>query len=244
MRIIKIEETESTNTWIARNAAIKSGVEPPCLVYAVSQTAGRGQRGNSWEAEPGKNLTASAVFIPEGVMASGQFAVSEAVALAVVDFLEALGVEARVKWPNDIYVGDRKICGILIENSLLGRIISRAIAGIGININQTEFLSDAPNPVSVSQLTGKTYDIADLARMLAECLSSRLCHLASSGKLHEEFMSKLWRGDGGSYPFLDHRTGKRINASIESVAPDGMLTLLLAEDERRTYAFKEIEFLI
>lgn len=242
MKTIELAKTASTNSWVAENA---DALEAPCIVYALEQTAGRGQRGNSWEAAPDMNLTASALLRPEGVEAAGQFAISEAVALAVTDVLASLGVEAKVKWPNDVYVADRKICGILIEHSVYGRAISRSVAGIGINVNQTVFLSDAPNPVSLRQLTGRHFAIPDIATLLGKALASRMeqCH-GSRQTLHDEFMGKLWRGDGAAHPFLDRRLGEEIAASILSVAPDGTLTLRLESGETRSYAFKEVEFLL
>ena len=250
MEVIELPETDSTNSWVERNRASLSG---DCLVYAVSQTAGRGQRGNSWESEPGKNLTASALVHPVGVLPQWQFLISEAVALAVVDFLAPLGVEARVKWPNDVYAGNKKICGILIGHAVMPGVIMHTVAGIGININQREFLSDAPNPVSVWELTGVEHDIADLAAGLAAVLSERLTALyreiAETDDMervatHSEFMGKMWRGDGSFYPFFDRNAGERINARISGVAPDGTLSLETESGETRTYAFKEVEFLL
>lgn len=245
MRIKEIAEIGSTNTWIAENT---SEADAPLLVYALRQTAGRGQRGNSWESEPGKNLTASALFVPGNIHPASQFSISEAVALAVADLLDEYGVEAAVKWPNDIYVGDRKICGILIEHSIVGQHLSRTVAGIGININQREFLSDAPNPVSLWQLTGKEYDIPAVASRLASCLEKRVgeaCRADGSGResLHSAFMSRLWRGRG-FHLFLDKKNGELISARIAGVASDGMLTLATHRGEMRVYAFKEVEFLL
>ena len=241
MRVVKIDSARSTNAWIAEHGA---ELTAPTLVYAVEQTAGRGQRGNSWEAQPGKNLTASALLVPDGVEPCRQFVISEAVALAVVDFLRGYGVEAKVKWPNDIYVGDRKICGILIEHSIMGRQIMRTIAGIGVNINQEEFRSDAPNPVSVWQLTGNNHDIAEAASALGEKIEERMEQMTQEGRLHAEFLANLWRGDGKLYPFRDVARGEEINARIEEIAPDGILTLMTADGDLRKYAFKEVEFLL
>lgn len=241
MKTIKLDRTHSTNSWIAEH---ENELTAPTLVYALEQTAGRGQRGNSWEAEPGMNLTASIFFVPEGVEPHRQFLISEAVALAVVDFLHDLGVEAKVKWPNDIYVGDKKICGILIEHSIMGREIMRTIAGVGVNINQEEFRSDAPNPVSVWQLTGKEHDIADVAKALGERMEGRMAHIADGEGLHAEFLSKLWRGDGKCCLFRDAARDEKFNARIEEIAPDGMLSLMTVNGELRKYAFKEVEFIL
>lgn len=247
MEIQWIDEVRSTNTYIKEHPA---AVESMTMLCAHSQTAGRGQRGNSWEATPGRNLTFSFHFHPEGVAPAAQFVISEAVALAMVDLLGRYGIEARVKWPNDIYVADRKIAGILIEHSLSAHEIIRTIAGVGLNVNQKEFMSDAPNPVSMTQLTKEGYDLQQIALTAAEALEARLGRLITSEgrrRLHAEFMRRLWRGDGECYPWRDRATGHCFRARIADVAPDGMLSLEPEEGgsgTRRTYAFKEVEAIL
>lgn len=243
--LIKIlKEVDSTNSYLMREA---SSLDAPLMVIARSQTAGRGQRGNSWESEPGKNLTFSVLYRPESFPAVSQFSISEATAFAVVDFLALHGIEAKVKWANDIYVGDKKICGILIQHSLMGPKIGHSVLGIGINVNQTEFLSDAPNPISMKQITGKTYDLDELANQIAACIESRLEKIYSEADrdaLHVEFKENLWRGDGKLYPFTDTATGERFEASISDIDPHGPMTLRLSDASIRTYSFKEVAFLI
>ncbi|MDE5813024.1 MAG: biotin--[acetyl-CoA-carboxylase] ligase, partial [Muribaculaceae bacterium] len=171
----------------------------------------------------------------------------EAVAFAVVDFLCSLVIEAKVKWPNDIYVGDRKICGILIRHSFMGSTVSYSVIGVGVDVNQTEFLSDAPNPVSMKQITGESYDLLLLEQEIAEIMERRLDGLTDPDrrvKVHEEFMKNLWRGDGKEHPFIDTATGERFLARIESIAAHGPLTLRLLDGSLRTYAFKEVAFLM
>lgn len=241
MQIIELEETGSTNSWVSVN---RGNLPMPSLVYALSQTQGRGQRGNSWESEPGMNLCASVLFRPTGVEPRLQFIVSEAVALSVADLLAHYGLEAKVKWPNDIYVGDCKICGILIEHAVMPREILYTIAGIGINVNQLRFLSDAPNPVSMRQLTGKIYQLNEVASLLGGAIESRLRMMTETpDSVHEEFMTRLWRGDGGVYPFFDRLRGEKIEASIADVGRDGIVTLD-TDGELRMFAFKEVEFII
>lgn len=242
MNIIHLEEVDSTNSYIMREAP---RLEAPVMIVARTQTAGQGQRGNSWEAEPGANLTFSVFYCPEELPPLAQFSLSEAVALSVVDFLGEHGVDAKVKWPNDIYVGDRKICGILIRHSIMGNKVSYSVIGVGINVNQTKFLSDAPNPVSMKQISGESYDLKILEKEMAEMMERRFKDIRTPGSrqtLHEEFMRYLWRGDGKEYSFTDAATGERFLATIESIAPHGPITLRLHKGEHRTYAFKEVSF--
>ena len=242
MKIIHLEEVDSTNAYIMRNFA---ELEAPVMVTAYRQTAGQGQRGNSWEAEPGKNLTFSIFFRPVELPPMAQFAMSEAVALAVVDFLGRHEIEAKVKWPNDIYVGDNKICGILIRHSIMGAYVSYSVIGVGIDVNQTQFLSDAPNPVSMKQITGETYCLSLLEKEIAIIMENRLKLIRTEDgrlALHKEFMGKLWRGDGSLYPFIDTATGENFMASIEDIAFHGPMTLRLSDGSLRTYAFKEVSF--
>ena len=237
--IYRIEKTTSTND-DAREAKYVHGD----VIWAEQQTAGRGQRGHKWDSATGDNLTFSTVLAPTFLPVDEQFLLSEAVALALCDTFEAFGIAARIKWTNDIYVGNHKLSGMLFEHSFSGPTLSRSVVGIGINVNQTRFVGDAPNPVSMAMLNGETYSLEDMAGNLAAALESRLAMLGDRERLHEEFMERLWRGDGIAYPFADRRAGERIKASIEAVDPDGMLTLCLDGGETRRYAFKEVEFLL
>ncbi len=215
------------------------------MVAAHTQTAGQGQRGNTWESAPGENLTFSVFHRPAGLPPMAQFSMSEAVALAVVDFLAEHGIDAKVKWPNDIYVGERKICGILIRHSLMAGKISFSVIGAGINVNQTEFLSDAPNPVSMRQLTGLTYPLPLLEKDMAVLIETALDKISDADyrdSLHEKFKRRLWRGDGRLYPFKDTATGEHFDARIEEIALHGPISLRLADGTARTYAFKEVAF--
>lgn len=244
--MVWLDETPSTNSWLSSEVASRKRGELSDLtaVAARCQSSGRGQRGNSWESEPGKNLTLSVLHYPsERIAPADQFAISEATALAVADTLALFGIEAKVKWPNDIYAGDRKICGILIENSLTGARIDHSILGVGLNVNQTRFLSDAPNPISISQLTGLYFDLNEVAARLLCNLGKRVALLAKPGgreEVHCDFLRRLWRGDGGLYPFRQRDTGEIFRASIVNVEPGGFLHL----SNGRSYAFKEVEFLL
>ncbi|MBQ5836990.1 MAG: biotin--[Alistipes sp.] len=160
--IYHLDITTSTND-DARDEKYREGD----VVWADFQTAGRGQRGHIWHSKRGENLTFSVVLEPTFLPIAEQFSVSEVVALSLVDMLSEYGIGARIKWTNDIYVGDKKLVGILIEHSLAPTTLRRTIAGIGININQTEFDASLPNPVSMAQLLGRELDAA------AGCFSCR-----------------------------------------------------------------------
>ena len=244
---IRLNEVDSTNNWLKANgAAYGHGT----VVTAAAQTAGRGQRGNSWESLPGANITMSMLIEPRDVTASQQFAVSEVVSLAVVDTLrEFLGDDApvAVKWPNDIYWNDRKICGILIENVLCGTRILRSVVGIGLNVNQREFLSDAPNPVSMYQIAGHEFDVEEVLQILSQNIMGYCGEYLSSSEgmeqLHGLYMRNLWRREG-LHPYRDTATGRTFNARIAAISPEGLLTLEEPDGHTAIYAFKEVKALI
>ena len=214
------------------------------VVTAREQTAGRGQRGNSWESEPGANLTFSLILRPQQWPAARQFELSMAVAVGVCRALRrALPPDAdvRVKWPNDIYAGNRKMVGILIENTISGSLITRSIAGIGINVNQTIFRSSAPNPVSMARLAGHPYDLdALLSSVVTEILHTTENALTSPTHLTDEYHTLLWRNDGKLYKWLDTATLRIFEASIERVDPAGPLILRLPDGTPRPYLFKQV----
>ncbi len=251
MKFLEFPQLESTSTYVADHA---SELESGTLVHTPCQSAGRGQRGNSWESEPGKNLTFTALMRPPHWEAKRQFLISEAVAVAIADTLrEQTGVRCSVKWPNDIYAHNPadgsvgKICGILISHALEGMLIRHTLIGAGININQTRFLSDAPNPVSVKGITGTEHELQPLLRAFAEAIETSLDRLwndaAYPAELHLRYMEMLWRGDGGIYPWLDTATGERFEATLFAIEPLGHMVLRTTEGTLRRYAFKEVAFI-
>ena len=168
MPITRFEQITSTNDE-ARNRHYSHGD----IITAEFQTAGRGQRGNRWSSRVGENLMLSLVLEPTFLHASRQFLLSEAVALGLVDTLAEFGIAARIKWTNDIYVGDRKICGVLIEHDLRGAHLARTIVGIGLNINQVEFDPALPNPTSMCLLAGHEFDREEVLQTLARKIMAR-----------------------------------------------------------------------
>lgn len=244
---IHLDEVDSTSNWLKSNA---STLDHGTVVTASAQTAGRGQRGNTWESRPGFNITMSMLLRPDVVDAARQFAVSEAVAMGVVITLQRfLGENApvAVKWPNDIYWRDRKICGILIENVLRGRDILQSVAGVGLNVNQRVFVSDAPNPVSMARIAGHNFRLDDVLDELSGNILS-LCdeYLGSVGgmeRLHGMYLKMLWRRDG-FYPYRDAASGRRFMARIAGISPSGMLSLEETDGSSHVYAFKEVQALV
>lgn len=244
--IENIEHCPSTNTELASRTDAAAGT----VLRARAQSAGRGQRGNSWESEPGRNLTFSLLLRPEAIPASRQFELSMLVSLGIVRTLAGHGIPASIKWPNDIYAGDDgKICGILIENTVSGNKIERSVIGVGLNVNQKEFLSDAPNPLSMRQLLGRETELEPLLEEICcniigevEAYEAAPCTEALSAR----YKAALWRADGLTHPFRDTATGEEFRAAIADVGADGTLSLAPeAPDARiREYLFKEVEFLL
>lgn len=214
------------------------------VVWAECQSAGRGQRGHTWHSNEGVNLTFSTVLKPTFLTAVEQFMLSEVVALSLVDALAEYGVECRIKWTNDIYAGDKKIAGVLIEQSLAGDTIARTVVGIGLNVNQREFPTDLPNPTSIVVERG-----AECERR--EVLVCFLKHL-------EKWYSRLARGEReaieSAYNYCLYRrdefhayalpSGERFEAAIRGVRATGHLVLEHRDGSFGEYAFKEVEFVI
>ncbi len=230
-RIIHIEETDSTNRWL------KAHGEGTMVVVADYQTAGKGCGTNSWESERGKNLTFSMLIHPTDIPASQQFRITEVVSVALCEVLEQYIGDVSIKWPNDIYMGDKKICGVLIENRLQGNVIVDSIIGIGLNVNQTEFVSDAPNPVSLRQLLGREIDREALLHDFLETLET----VSSSETTYSAYRNKLFRL--GKQAVFSDETG-RFEGTIQDVETDGRLLIKDLAGQERRYAFKEVQFVI
>lgn len=237
--IYHFDITASTND-DARDEKYREGD----VVWADFQTAGRGQRGHVWHSHKGENLTFSVVLEPLFVPIAEQFSVSEVVALSLVDMLAEYGIEAKIKWTNDIYVGDKKLVGILIEHSLSSVTLRRTIVGVGINVNQTEFESNIPNPVSMAQLLGKQLDAEAVLQCFMKYLQHNYESLREGAKesLHERYNMLLYRKN--EYHTYALPSGERFRAKIVGTAPSGALCLENEQGEIKDYLFKEVEFII
>lgn len=242
-RIIPFDEVTSTND-VAMAAPSLYG--EGAVITARVQSAGRGQRGNRWCSAPGENLMFSLVLEPTHILVEHQFRISEMAALAASDAVRTIpggAVECRIKWPNDLYVGDRKIGGILIEHTLHSEYLSRSVVGIGINVGQRAFDPALPNPTSVANELPAGVPVPTLSAVLeAFCGAFGARYGQSAEMLHADFMARLWRGDGKLYPYRDTATGERFEASIRGVDElSGELALALPDATTRRYWFKEIE---
>ncbi len=240
-----LNETDSTNSYMKLHASDFCHGQ---ALMALSQTAGRGQRGNHWEAEPGKNLSVSIILRHTELPAQHHFYISEIVSLAVAQIVEEIiGEAATVKWPNDIYVGNSKISGILIENTLTGAYIDTSIAGIGLNVNQITFRSSAPNPISIAQITHSVHNITDIAHTLVDRIMSLYQRHISTPQtrdaLHSLWLARLWRKEG-YHPYIDTATGHHFTARISDVQPTGHLILAEPTGPTRRYAFKEVSAIL
>lgn len=235
------DEIDSTNTEMQRKI---DALENFSVIAAVNQTAGRGQRGNTWHVQEGKNLTFSLFlkFQPGELEAADNFLLSEAAALAMLDYLRGEGVECKIKWPNDIYYKNKKICGMLIENTISERNISNSIIGIGLNVNQKDFPAGLVNPISMSQITNKAYSLKEELVKLCGCLSSRLTLPFGEG-MANEYEECLYRKDE-FHEYSDCASGKPFEGKIIGVSTDGKLCVETEKGEVRRFAFKEISYII
>ncbi len=226
----RFDELPSTNDY-ARDLLAKSRPSEGTVVRADSQSAGRGQFGSKWLTEPGVNLTLSVILYPNWLKITDQFRLSEAVALALLDTVNRLPSTVNrqpstIKWPNDIYLGDRKTAGILIQNTLTGNHLETSIVGIGLNVNQTAFPPEIPNATSLCLATGRTFDLEAVAETLFECLERRYLQLKAGQTeiLRAEYREHLL-GLGALRNFA-RPDGSVFSGTIQGVQGDGRLEIL------------------
>jgi len=214
------------------------------LIRADEQTAGRGQRGHSWQSAPGENLLCTLVLEPRFLRAADQFSLLEAVALGLADALASLGIGARIKWTNDIYVGDRKIVGVLIEHALCGDMLRRTVAGIGVNVNQIRFDPALPNPTSLRLEAGRMFVLDEVTDVLHAAVMKRYDLLEAGGAaaLHEEYVSMLWHINKEQR--FRSPDGRVYAATIRGVAPAGDLLLEHPDGTRTAQPFRSLEFVL
>ena len=255
-----IDETHSTSSLLRET--YNDSLPHLFTIRTDFQTAGRGQAGNSWESEKGKNLLFSTLLRYPEMEAADQWRLSMLVAVAVREAIASIlsPLASRlspitIKWPNDIYYNDQKLVGILIENTLSGRQIAYTIAGVGINVNQTQWLSNAPNPVSMKQITGEEYDVENLLNAFLEAIQR--WEKASTEQLREEYIKHLYRRTGW-YPYLEREVSvvpTNIQLATQpadgvflaqwvDITPQGEWVLRLKSGEEKRYHFKQVRFVL
>lgn len=248
VHIIWYDELDSTNNEALRHI---SGFANLSVLTAINQTAGRGQRGNAWFAAPGENLTFSIVlkFGPSGfppLRADRQFRISQAATLGLLDFLAEEGIHCSVKWPNDVYAGRKKICGMLIENVLREEHLAASVVGIGLNVNQRDFPPALLNPTSMACLTKQTFEVKELLPRLCNLLLCRFETLQDEGScdlFSREYVDSLFQL-GECHEYVDCATGLGFAGTITGVTETGRLQVRTAAGTLRDFAFKEISYII
>ena len=254
-----IKATHSTNTLLKELLAKGEWPEGERFLYTGFQTAGRGQAGNGWESEEGKNLLCSILLPPRKDLFYLNVLVSVAVHKVIRSLLFersgllSLSEAVSIKWPNDIYYGDKKVAGILIENAIIGNEIKYSIAGIGLNVNQTTFLSSAPNPVSLKQISGKETDIDALMQALMTQIEA--LEATDEAQVWAYYREHLYRREG-FWPFVEREvsTAPTMNAEkgaegiflakIENVRTNGEIELRDQNGNLRIYHFKQVRYVL
>ncbi|MDL2243791.1 biotin--[acetyl-CoA-carboxylase] ligase [Bacteroidales bacterium OttesenSCG-928-J19] len=241
MNLIRIDSTASTNSFL-KDLLQEQDLPEGTVVVAHEQSAGRGQAGNTWESEPGENLTFSILLRPDFLPIKDYFLLSEVIALSITEVLKFYIECLSVKWPNDIYYRDEKLAGILIENEIQGQTIVRSVIGIGLNVNQEIFRSDAPNPTSLKRITGLEYSLDSLLEDIVASILSLYQDLkeGNTKQIIQDYHLLLYRRKG-FYRYQDK--GGEFLAQIEQIDSSGHLYLITQEGEQRKYAFKEVKFL-
>jgi len=237
-RIISLKEVDSTNSW-AKSAYAEKLISDASAIVAVTQRAGRGQLRTKWHDEAGKNLLFTLVIHPNKLQASSFFRLNEAVSLGLVDVL-CENVSATIKWPNDIFVDNKKIAGILIETIIQGNEIKTAFIGVGLNVNQKIFSEDV-RATSLALETNTDFDLSTLLNELLSALEFRLNQMTTPNVLQNNYYDKLL----GKNDWLAYRDEQGIfTAKIFKVEEDGRLVLQVEnEDEYRYYRFKEVRLI-
>ena len=242
--LIKYNTLDSTNAEALRLYKGKKAVSGTVII-ASEQMRGKGYGNNYWESEPGKNLTFSLLFKPQVIIPSGQFIITQMISLSVLEILSKIIKEKTcfIKWPNDIYINDNKIAGILIQNFIIGNNIDCSIIGVGLNVNQQKFLSDAPNPTSIKLEINNHHSL----EKLLDGILNRFDHYTQ--QLNSPKFIKSLNGDYLNHLYLygvphTYRDSEgTFTAVITGISEYGQLLLKKDDKTIKAYGFKEVEFL-
>ena len=239
---IRLEQTDSTNMYLLRLMETERP-EEGTVISAGYQTAGRGAESNAWESEAGKNLTFSFVLYPDFLAAEAQFTLNKFISLGITDYLRNIvDKPVSIKWPNDIYIGNKKIAGILIQNGIQGNRFQFAVIGIGLNVNQDVFAGDAPNPVSIRMITGRSHDLDLVLDVLCGTIDKRYRQLINGEipAIDRDYLGLLYRyGEKALYEI----NGKKVEARITGVSKYGRLQLEVPSQRIIECDMKEVVFI-
>lgn len=239
-QVISVDAVNSTNELAAQLLA-SGNVPEGSIVIARDQTAGRGQFGSLWWSEPGNSLTLSIVLKPEFLAPTQLFALNMAVSIAACEFIsDTVRHQALIKWPNDIVCRGSKVCGVLIENSIIGERVRHSIVGIGVNLNQQTFPPFLPGATSLRVISGLDFDPESLIDPLSEAMAKYYDMLRSDGDQLRQVYHERLHGLGKKQLFS--RADHRFLATITGVSDSGRLELEMDDDSRETFAVKEVVF--
>lgn len=240
-QLISLPSCHSTNDIVA-DMAVKGSLFEGAVVTTENQTKGKGQRGNTWLSAPGENLTFSIYLKPKFLKPFQQFELNRIVSLALFDTIKFICTDAQIhiKWPNDLYVKNHKIAGILIENNINHLQISQSIIGIGLNVNQTEQLP--PTATSLKKVASKSFELNEVLSLIISKIEHYYLMLRSKDVrvIHELYEQQLYKK--GRVSFFEDNTGK-FNGIIKGTTAEGNLQIEDESEKIRTYQFKEVHFL-
>ena len=243
---IHLNSVTSTNSYAIDLLKQIKAVEGT-LIYTFDQRNGRGQRGNEWVGEPNKNVALSIILYPSFLTATAQFVLTKIISLSVADLMSELlaksakSHDVKIKWPNDVYVNNRKIAGILIENSLKESTIQNSVVGIGINVNQEVFSSHLKNPISLKQILSTDVDLHFCMERLCEFIEARYLQLKANNieKINQDYLSKLYLLNEW---YLFGVEGNALEGKITGVSKIGKLKVETKLGEIKEFDLKEIVF--
>ncbi len=235
---LHLKETDSTNNTL-NELSCREKLPEGYIVYTDYQTSGKGQTGNSWHSEWGENALFSLLLYPRHIHLAEHFILSQLIGIAVKKALDQYTADITIKWPNDIYWKDRKIAGILIENTVKGATLDKAVIGIGININQEKFPDTLPNPVSLYEITGVKINMEDIIHSVRHNILDLYCHWDQE-QIRLNYRQMLYRGEN-SHMFESE--GEKFEARIIEVQADGRLDLQDTTGKTRCFYMKEVRFI-
>ena len=241
MRIIKLDAIDSTNDYL-KQLARESDLENYTIVLANEQTNGKGQMGTKWLSEPGKNLIMSILIKDIQLINENIFNLNFAISLSLTKILFLMNIpDVKIKWPNDIMAGSKKLAGILIENAIKPDGTINAVVGIGFNLNQTNF-KGLPQATSLTCITGKTYQDEQMATLIGISIKVYMKSLEINPKVNRKVYDEMLYKKNYPSPFED-KQGKRFMGIIKKVTPEGKLEVLLNDGNKKQFEVKEIKML-